>query len=52
MWGRSSIAFLYFLINSKKEPEAKEHEDITSLKNHMQSIQQSLQNFNLAQDPN
>ena len=46
----SSKSVLYFVINSKKEPEAKEHEDITSLKNHMQSIQQSLQNFNLAQD--
>ena len=48
--GAGALAFLYFVINSKKAPEAKEHEDITSLKNHMQSIQQSLQNFNLAQD--
>jgi len=48
--GAGALAFLYFVINSKKKPEAKEHEDITSLKNHMQSIQQSLQNFNLAQD--
>ena len=48
--GAGALAFLYFVINSKKEPEAKDHEDITSLKNHMQSIQQSLQNFNLAQD--
>ena len=48
--GAGALAFLYFVINSKKEPEVKEHEDITSLKNHMQSIQQSLQNFNLAQD--
>jgi len=48
--GAGALAFLYFVINSKKEPEAKGHEDITSLKNHMQSIQQSLQNFNLAQD--
>ena len=48
--GAGALAFLYFVINSKKEPEAKENEDITSLKNHMQSIQQSLQNFNLAQD--
>ena len=48
--GAGALAFLYFVINSKKEPEAKEHEDITSLKNHMQSIQQSLQNFNLAQN--
>jgi len=48
--GAGALAFLYFVINSKKEPEAKEHEDITSLKNHMQFIQQSLQNFNLAQD--
>ena len=48
--GAGALAFLYFVINSKKEPETKEHEDITSLKNHMQSIQQSLQNFNLAQD--
>ena len=28
--------------SNKKEPEAKEHQDITSLKNHMQSIQQRL----------
>ena len=48
--GAGTLAFLYFVINPKKEPEAKKHEDITSLKNHMQSIQQSLQNFNLAQD--
>ena len=48
--GAGALAFLYFVINSKKEPEAKDREDITSLKNHMQSIQQSLQNFNLAQD--
>ena len=48
--GAGALAFLYFVINSKKEQEAKENEDITSLKNHMQSIQQSLQNFNLAQD--
>ena len=48
--GAGALAFLYFVINSKKKTEAKEHEDITSLKNHMQSIQQSLQNFNLAQD--
>ena len=48
--GAGALAFLYFVINSKKEPEAKDQEDITSLKNHMQSIQQSLQNFNLAQD--
>ena len=48
--GAGALAFLYFVINSKKESEAKDQEDITSLKNHMQSIQQSLQNFNLAQD--
>ena len=48
--GAGALAFLYFVINYKKEPEDKEREDITSLKNHMQSIQQSLQNFNLAQD--
>jgi len=48
--GAGVLALLYFVINSKKESETKEHEDIISLKNHMQSIQQSLQNFNLAQD--
>ena len=48
--GAGVLALLYFVINSKKESEAKDQEDITSLKNHMQSIQQSLQNFNLAQD--
>ena len=43
--GAGAIVLLYYLINFKKEYIAKGHDDLTSLKNHMQSIQQSLQNF-------
>ena len=48
----SGIGFLslLFFIRKEKKIELKEDTDLTSLKNHMQSIQQSLQNFNLAQD--
>ncbi len=48
--GSGVVGIFYYFTNSKKKPEYKDYEDITSLKNHMQSIQQSLQNFNLAQD--
>ena len=48
--GSVAFAFLYYLINFKKKSEKKDFEDINSLKNHMHSIQQSLQNFNLAQN--
>ena len=48
--GSGVVGIFYYFANSKKKLEYKDYEDITSLKNHMQSIQQSLQNFNLAQD--
>ncbi len=48
--GAVSIILLYFVINLRKENTNNKEEDLNSLKNHMQSIQQSLQNFNLAQD--
>ena len=48
--GSGVVGIFYYFIHSKKKPEYKDYEDIISLKNHMQSIQQSLQNFNLAQD--
>ena len=50
LFGAGAIALLYNLISSTKEKATKNYEDLTSLKHHMQSIQQSLQNFNLAQD--
>ena len=48
--GSGAIIFLYYVINLKKDSTYNKEEDLNSLKNHMQSIQQSLQNFNLAQD--
>ena len=48
--GSSAIILLYYIINLKKEKTYNKEDDLNSLKNHMQSIQQSLQNFNLAQD--
>lgn len=47
--GSLVIALLYYLINLKKNNTNNKEADLVSLKNHMQSIQQSLQNFNLAQ---
>ena len=47
--GVGFLAILFFLRKTKSS-EIKDDTDLTSLKNHMQSIQQSLQNFNLAQD--
>ena len=45
------IGFLSLIIFLRKDKtDIKENTDLISLKNHMQSIQQSLQNFNLAQD--
>ena len=41
---------LYFLLFKKKKKNLNEENDIVSIKQHMQSIQLSLQNFNLAQD--
>ena len=48
----SGVGFfsLLFFLRKEKKIEVKEDTDLISLKNHMQSIQQSLQNFNLAQD--
>ena len=40
---------LLFLFRKEKNVEVSEDTDFILLKNHMQSIQQSLQNFNLAQ---
>ena len=48
--GSGAIILLYYIINLKKEKTYNKEDDLNSLKNHMQSIQQSLQNFNLAQD--
>ena len=50
LFGCGVVVLLYYLINLKKENTNNKEEDLISLKNHMQSIQQSLQNFNLAQD--
>ncbi len=44
------ISFLFFLFNFKRKNENIENYDLDSLKTNIQSIQQSLQNFNLAQD--
>ena len=45
----SGIGFLsiLFFLRKTKSSEIKDDTDLISLKNHMQSIQQSLQNFNL-----
>ena len=48
--GVGVLTLLYLVINSKKKSEIKSDDNLLSLKNHMSSIQQSLQNFNLAQD--
>ena len=48
--GVGVLTLLYLFINFKKKSEIKSDENLSSLKNHMSSIQQSLQNFNLAQD--
>ena len=47
--GTVVIALLYFFVNARKKPDIKENNDLDSLKTNIQSIQQSLQNFNLAQ---
>ena len=44
------ISLLFFLFNFKRKNENIENYDLDSLKTNIQSIQQSLQNFNLAQD--
>ena len=48
--GIGVLTIFYFFKNLKKNNENKEDENLISLRNHMNSIQQSLQNFNLAQD--
>ena len=49
-FGSAAIILLYTILNSSKKKNEEKDDDLLSLKNHMQSIQQSLQNFNLAQD--
>ena len=48
--GAGVIALLYFFVNAQKKSDVKENNDLDSLKTNILSIQQSLQNFNLAQD--
>jgi DNA recombination protein RmuC len=48
--GVGVLITLYFFFLKKNKRNLNEENDIVSLKQHMQSIQQSLQNFNLAQD--
>ena len=48
--GTCVIALLYFFVNARKKSDVKENNDLDSLKTNILSIQQSLQNFNLAQD--
>ena len=48
--GVGVLITLYFLFFKKNKRNFNEENDIVSLKQHMQSIQLSLQNFNLAQD--
>ena len=48
--GAGVVALLYFFVIVRKKSDVKENNDLDSLKTNIQSIQQSLQNFNLAQD--
>ena len=48
--GAGVIVLLYFFVNAQKKSGVKENNDLDSLKTNILSIQQSLQNFNLAQD--
>ena len=48
--GVGVLITIYFLFFKKNKRNLNEENDIVSLKQHMQSIQLSLQNFNLAQD--
>ena len=48
--GAGVITLLYFFVNARKKSDVKENNDLDSLKTNILSIQQSLQNFNLAQD--
>ena len=49
-FGSGIILLIYFFINSKNKSKTQENHDLDSLKINIQSIQQSLQNFNLAQN--
>ncbi len=48
--GAGILTFLYFMINFRKKNNSHNNYDLDSLKTNIQSIQQSLQNFNLAQN--
>ena len=48
--GVGVITLLFYIVSSTKKKDNQKDEDLISLRNHMQSIQHSLQNFNLAQD--
>jgi len=48
--GVGFLITFYFLFSKKEKKINSEESDILSLKQHMQSIQSSLQNFNLAQN--
>ena len=48
--GIGALITFYFLFSKKDKKYNNEENDILSLKQHMQSIQLSLQNFNLAQN--
>ena len=48
--GAGVISLLYFFVIARKKSDVKENNDLDSLKTNILSIQQSLQNFNLAQD--
>ena len=48
--GSCVIAFLYYFFNSLTKPEETKNEDLTSIKDDMDSIKLAFQNFNLAQN--
>ena len=48
--GSGIIIFIYYLINLKKNSVTKYNDDLAILRDNIKLIQQSLQNFNLAQD--
>ncbi|MBI04605.1 MAG: hypothetical protein CMI96_02170 [Pelagibacteraceae bacterium] len=48
--GVGVLSILFYIKNPKKINNSNEDANLISLKNHMNSIQQSLQNFNLAQN--
>ena len=48
--GAGVIALLYFFVIARKKSDVKENNDLDSLTTNILSIQQSLQNFNLAQN--